>query len=203
MDVSQKYKIIYDMKTKLIKDYQNIEDDYINKVINYFINNKININFNSIKKEKTILSGVYLMYCKIDNKTIFTYVGESIDLFKRFKQHIQSLNTKKRNYRIMKSLGANEENINFIILSLEKNQNIRLFLETYYIYVLRSKRLNLNSKLVSKRAKCSNNHGNLASRLNNLNNSKLRIGVSLKCKNKLCKEIINLYDNKELLYNRI
>ncbi|ASP28720.1 hypothetical protein SCORR_v1c09480 [Spiroplasma corruscae] len=203
MQPTEKFKIVYDIKTKIINDYKLIEDIYMNKLVNYFKDTKIKIDISCIKKQRVILSGVYLMYCEIDNSIIFSYVGESIDLFKRFKQHIQGLNSNKKKYRIMSKLGATESNIKFLILSLEKDQSKRLFLETYYIYILRSKRYNMNTKLVSKRAKCSNNHGNMYSRLNNLQKAKFRLSIYIKCRNKLCKEVINISHNKELLYNRI
>ncbi|AKU80278.1 GIY-YIG nuclease family protein [Spiroplasma turonicum] len=203
MNAQEKFNIIKDVKTKLKQELIRLHEAYYYKIINYLKGLKICIDYNLIKKEKTVFSGVYLMYCEIDNEIIFTYVGESIDLFKRFRQHVANLNTTKKKYKKMRSLGASEKNIKFLILTFESDQNKRLLLETYYIYILRSKIYNLNTKLLSKKAKCDQNHGNMTSKLLNVNKLSIKLNVFVKCRNKLCKQIINLYDFNGLLYNRI
>jgi hypothetical protein len=104
------------------------------------------------------VSGVYLIFFYNANGKLFTYIGESDNVYKRWKQHrygIQSL--KKTLYnKFRRHLGTNDiSNIAFVLLERDlDDQSARLYRETYNIYKFKSRNYSLNSKNCSSRLRC-------------------------------------------------
>ncbi|AGR41630.1 GIY-YIG nuclease family protein [Spiroplasma taiwanense] len=188
MDLKNEYKLIWKIKTSRDLKYKDISEQYCKKIIQELIEKNKKIDIMELAKNK--VAGVYLLY-SIENKNLnFTYVGESKDLGQRIKQHLRNFNSKNRLYSKMRKKIISSNQINFLILDEIEDQNLRLMKETYYIYIFKSKFFNLNSKLVNKKLKCPNGHGNTRSYMTYDKNSlNLLIYIYGKCKNNECKEI--------------
>ncbi|AGR42501.1 GIY-YIG nuclease family protein [Spiroplasma diminutum] len=189
MDIDRQYKFIYKTKYSWDIRIKKFSENYLIKLINKFEYNRTKLTYLDIKNRNDIISGTYLLYSIINDKPKFCYIGESKNVYLRFKQHINGyLNGKDKLYSKIRKRVKNLEDITFLVLNEIEDQNKRLMKETYYIYATKSKFFSLNSKLVSRRMRCPNNHGCVKSRLAyDKNSEKLKLLIYGNCKNKECK----------------
>lgn len=77
-------------------------------------------------------AGIYAIYCQANEKI---YIGQSLRLDKRFKEHRKKLRAKTHinNYLQSSYNKYGEEAFNFFVLEHEDNQQERLLREKYYI----------------------------------------------------------------------
>ncbi|WP_342268806.1 hypothetical protein [Spiroplasma endosymbiont of Aspidapion aeneum] len=144
--------------------------------LNSVIKDKITISVDDIMKKNQIISGVYLYYCIFENNILFTYVGESLDIYKRLKNHIFKIksamvekiknNRINRKYFQIKKLfekyHLDYKDINFIILDVVEDKNNRYISESINIVRLwdkykRQESTTLNNSKRSIKMKCYNN----------------------------------------------
>jgi len=143
------------------------------------------------------VAGVYLIYLKSNNGRInFTYIGETSDIKRRWKEHIASISDSKKTLykKIRKKIKDNSElldQIRFVILENDlDDKNKRLYRETYFIYKFKTKFYSLNNKNCSRELKCKphGTHGLCKTHIGK-DEVRNRVVVYAKSKNKLCGKI--------------
>lgn len=205
MDTQQKQRYNFIYKCKYSKDakYQEFIQKYLKKVLNQLSDKCTKYSFNDIlegKAKDLTFGGVYLLYAKNSkDEMVFTYVGESTNIIQRWKQHIKRFETGPDNLykKIRKKMLKNKvkfNDINFVLLDHKDDQNERLYRETYYIYLMKSRLINVNSKNCSRRLRCPNNHGmvksKLAPKIVKDNIKPMVLGI---CRNKTCKAVFEIH----------
>ncbi|AXK50955.1 GIY-YIG nuclease family protein [Spiroplasma alleghenense] len=175
--------------------------EFQNQLISKIEENLKSVSFKEIKESKKNVdlgAGVYLIYLK-DKKdnVVLTYVGESKQIWTRWKSHLREIDPKtsqkrKRLYSKLKKL-YKEQNLDyrkvrFVKIADEPDLNNRLISEAYYIYNFKSPIINANNKNLNSRAACINGHGRMSSCLNyQIQDFEVIPVVQFRCKNKECR----------------
>ncbi|AOG61028.1 hypothetical protein SHELI_v1c10810 [Spiroplasma helicoides] len=196
-DFYKKYLWVKKIKSSKEELYKATSQQYCNSIINDIITRYDNQIFNvsNLNNYEDNVSGVYLIF-SLDNKDNlkFSYIGESTNIKKRWKTHINNYKAKNKQSRKIRSKENNIENIRFVTLAKINEQNQRLKKETYYIYLFKSKFTNLNTKLANMKMRCDNGHGVKRTYLSYVKNSKtFKLFVYGVCKNKLCNNKFQIY----------
>ncbi|QBQ08160.1 GIY-YIG nuclease family protein [Spiroplasma gladiatoris] len=190
MNINNKQKFFYIKKIKNSKDknYEKISQLFCNKAINDILNNFKIYDFRQVDEVEKNLAGVYIIFSIDKNKNLkFSYIGESSDIKKRWKTHINNFKTKNIKSRKFRTKEKDLEQIKFAVLKLDTDQNTRLKKETYYIYHFKSKFTNINTKIANMKMKCDFGHGVKRTYLSYDKNSvKFRLYIYGECRNKEC-----------------
>ncbi|WP_338984974.1 GIY-YIG nuclease family protein [Spiroplasma endosymbiont of Diplazon laetatorius] len=188
MDLQTQYKLVYKIKNSRDPKVKSLSEDYLLHRINKFLKTRTSLNVSDVKQISDKVPGTYLIYSISDDKLNFCYVGESTNVFERFRQHINGfLGGKERLYSKMRKKIKDINDLRFIVLDEIEDQNMRLKKETYYIYTMRSYFYSLNSKLVNRRLRCPSGHGMVKSFMTYDKNAEtLKLVIYGKCKNKIC-----------------
>ncbi|AUB32116.1 GIY-YIG nuclease family protein [Spiroplasma floricola] len=189
MKLADQFKIISKIKNSSNLDVRSLSEIYLLEIINKLLENKKSLKFDELNKMDNKKPGVYLLYSIVNNKLRFCYIGESVNVKERFKQHIKGYaNKKNKMYSIMNKRVEEIKDINFVFLDEIEDQNDRLKRETYYIYTTKSKHFSLNTKLVNRKLRCPNGHGLVKGSLSyDKNKDHIHLIVYGICKNKTCK----------------
>jgi hypothetical protein len=122
-------------------------------------------NLNEASKYKNV-SGVYIIYLVTDGRVKFTYIGETDNIYTRWRQHANNISVGRESlYRkIRAKIKSSKEliyEIKFAVLEFDLDDlNRRLHRETYNIFKYKSRFYSLNSKNCSRRLHCPHgNHG--------------------------------------------
>ncbi|AHI53605.1 hypothetical protein SSABA_v1c01930 [Spiroplasma sabaudiense Ar-1343] len=154
--------------------------------------------FETKKTEDLLGAGVYLIYLKDKSgNVVLTYVGESKNIWVRWKTHLKDINPKtstkrKRLYSKLKKLfreqKLNYENVQFVKIVDQSDANQRLFSEAYFIYNFKSPVINANNKNLNSRAACTSGHGRMASCLTyQIREKEVIPVVQFRCRNQECR----------------
>ncbi|QHX37031.1 GIY-YIG nuclease family protein [Spiroplasma sp. BIUS-1] len=188
MNLKLQYKLVYKIKNSRDPRLKSFSEEYIINRISKFKKTRTVLNYEDVKLINDKVPGTYLIYSLTNGKLAFCYVGESTNVFERFKQHINGFrNGKDRLYSKMRKKVKELEDISFMVLDEIEDQNERLKKETYYIYTMKSKFFSLNSKLVNRRLRCPSGHGMVRSFMTyDKEAEKLNLIVYGRCVNKHC-----------------
>ncbi|QEH62346.1 hypothetical protein SCHIN_v1c11530 [Spiroplasma chinense] len=159
-DFEKQYKYIWKTKTSRDVKYKQTSSEYCTKFVTELEKTRQVYNVDTIKDLPEKISGVYLIYSFKKDKTLkFSYIGESINILQRWKTHIYNFKKENKESSKFRKKEKKLENLRFLVLSEIEDQNLRLKKETYYIYALRSKFTNTNTKLANRKMRCENGHG--------------------------------------------
>ncbi|QGS52396.1 GIY-YIG nuclease family protein [Spiroplasma tabanidicola] len=187
-DYDKKLWLIKKVKTSKLEKFKMISQEYCNKAISGVITKYQVYDVKSLEKLDSNISGVYIIFSlDLGNNLKFSYIGESKDIKKRWKSHINNYKNSKPAAKKLIYKEKDLNNIRFAILKQEEDQNKRLKKETYYIYQFRSKFTNINSKLANMKMRCDFGHGVKKTYLTyDKNKAKFRLYIFGVCKNKQC-----------------
>ncbi|AHI53342.1 GIY-YIG nuclease family protein [Spiroplasma culicicola] len=189
LEFKRKYKYIYKAKVSRDEKYKQASLEYCNKVILEVIKTHTIYDVETIKELGNEIQGVYLIFSLNKKGELkFTYVGESIDILKRWKKHIYNFNIKNKESAKIRKKESKIENLRFTVLKIEPDQNARLKKETYYIYHFKSWYTNINKKYANRKMRCDFGHGVARTYLTyDKNAAKFRLYIYGICRNKICK----------------
>ncbi|AUM63008.1 GIY-YIG nuclease family protein [Spiroplasma monobiae] len=189
MELSNQFKLVNKIKNSRDPRVKSFSEDYLMHRISKFLKTRTVLNLEDIRQIKDRVAGTYLLYSISNGKLKFCYIGESTNVFERFKQHINGfLRGKDSLYSKMRKKIKDIKEISFVVLDEIEDQNNRLKKETYYIYTMKSKFFSLNSKLANRRLRCPSGHGMVRTFMTYDKNAKdLKLIIYGKCRNKICK----------------
>lgn len=190
MDYKQKFWQILQIKNSKNLEWKSKNIDYCTKVLQHVLKNKKVYDYLTVAELENNQQGVYLIYALDENKKIkLSYVGESTDIKTRWKKHIYNYKNKIHSSYRLRRLEPNLSNLRFVVLKKTAEQNARLKTETYYIYTFRSRFVNANSKLASKKMRCNFGHGVKRTYLSyQVIDEQFELYIYGRCWNKACKE---------------
>ncbi|WP_338972764.1 GIY-YIG nuclease family protein [Spiroplasma endosymbiont of Panorpa germanica] len=196
-----RYRILRQAKLSNNEATNKYAQEFQNRLIEKIESNLKSVSFKEIKDSKKSVdlgAGVYLIYLKDKkNNVVLTYVGESKQIWTRWKSHLREIDPKtsqkrKRLYNKLKKL-YKEQNLDyrkvrFVKIADEPDQNNRLISEAYFIYNFKSPVINANNKNLNSRAVCINGHGRMSSCLSyQILEFEVIPVVQFRCKNKECR----------------